>query len=581
MKQLIIALLLLSGVGLTACSPSSSSTHAVRIRWSSDPQNLDPLATLTANSNALQANNLLYCSLLTVDPKKQTYVPWLAEALPTVKRQDSFTFLSYRLRKAAVWDDGRPVQGADVLFTLKLMNLPGLPNEAARAKFGFIQDVQIDTADYQNFTFLCKGRSLEYVLSSGDFPILPEHALDPQRQLRSFSLRAVQALSEHESAANPVLAALVQRYSAAQLSRNPSRLPGCTAYNLTAWQSGRYLTFQRKANWWGHKIKPIPPQLQANPQSIDFQIIPDNATSLLALRRGDIDIYPMLPAKDFNRLKQSEESQRLAFYTSDSYDMVALGFNTSHPALQDRYTRQALSHLVNVTSLIQGSQQGMAYPSVGLINPHDQRYYNDSLAPVAYAPNRTVALLQQAGWRKQSDNSWVRRSKPGESDQRLSLTISYRINEPAFEAAALQFRTAAGALGIPVQLQPTEATLMSSKLRKGNVDVYLRMLYGNPFNFNFAAILHSRSIGLGNYSRFGTAASDQLIDAIAQEEDSTRKAVLLRRFQKLMQQESPLVVLYFMRNRLAAAKHLAQLNVSGLKPYYYVTTIISKTDPSN
>jgi peptide/nickel transport system substrate-binding protein len=287
-----------------------------------------------------------------------------------------------------------------------------------------------------------------------------------------------------------------------------------------------------------------------------------------------------LPAKDFNRLKESKEGQHLAFYTSDSYDMVAMGFNTSRATLQDRYTRQALSHLVNIPDLIQGSQQGMAYPTVGLINPHDQRYYNDSLAPVLYAPKRTIALLKQAGWRKQNNNRWVR-SKPGEPDQNLSLTISYRTSEPAYEAAAMQFRIAAAAIGIPVQLQPTEASLLSSKLRKGEVDVYLRMLYGNPFNFNFASILHSRSIGLGNYSRFGTPASDRLIDAIAQEDDSTRKVHLLRRFQTVMQDESPLVVLYFMRNRLAAAKHLAHLNVSGLKPYYYVTTIISKASPSN
>ncbi|TGE13800.1 ABC transporter substrate-binding protein [Hymenobacter elongatus] len=574
MKQRLFGFLVVVGSALGACSShQQDSAPAIRIRWERDPENLNPL--ILPNENSLEAANLLYSSLLAVDPGKQQFVPSLAEALPTVEQTDSLTLLTYRIRAAAVWDNGRPVLARDVAFTLKVMNCPGLPIETNQAQWGFIRDIRLDPADPRRFTLVCAGRSPEYRWSSGDYIILPEYPLDPQGQLRPFSLAALRADTAGNQR-NPAISAFVGRYTQAQLDHHPERLPGSGPYTLEAWAPGQYVTFKRKPKWWADTLHSDLLPLQARPLTLDYQIIPDEATAVLALRRGDVDVYPMMPAKEFQRLRRdSGNKSSLQFHTTESYKMITACFNTRYAALQDRLTRQALSHLFDIPALIQATQLGMAYPSVGLINPTAGHLYNDSLALPTYDLVKATALLKKAGWQRKPTGGWARRGVDG-TTQQLTLTLSYRTGDPAFETIALQLRAAAGRLGIVIRPQPLEASLFWEKLRSGSVQMYLFTVTGNPFVYNFAPILHSKSIGAGNFTGFGTPTSDRLIEAIAAEEQEGHQAELLRRFQRLMHEEKPLTVLFFLRSRLAASSRLTTLQVTSLRPGYTATAIQTK-----
>ena len=91
--------------------------------------------------------------------------------------------------------------------------------------------------------------------------------------------------------------------------------------------------------------------------------------------------------------------------------------------------------------------------------------------------------------------------------------------------------------------------------------------------FNFTPLLHSQGIGAGNSTRFSTPASDHLIEAIANASSNASQHRYLRQFQALMQQEMPLVPLFFLPSRTVANNHLRGLNVGSLKPGYLATTI--------
>ena len=170
-----------------SCSTHQADPVAIRVRWAHDPETLDPLQS--PNQLALEAVSLLHLSLLQVDLAQQQLQPALAEALPAVQLVgDSLTRLSYGIRPAAAWDNGRPVLASDVAFTLKLLFCPGLPNENARARYSFIKDFEPDGANPRHFTLVCQGQSVEHAHTSGEFYILSEATLDPRGQLRRFSL---------------------------------------------------------------------------------------------------------------------------------------------------------------------------------------------------------------------------------------------------------------------------------------------------------------------------------------------------------------------------------------------------------
>lgn len=571
MQQLFIRLYLivLAGGLLTACTSPASSPNSgtVRIRWSRDPENLDPL--IVSNASAYEVANLTHCSLLMGQESVHDFVPWLAEEFPTVQRtSDSLLLVTYRIRPEATWDNGSPVLAQDVALTLKVMNCPGLPIEKDQAVYGFIRDVQLDSTDARRFTLVCRGQSPEHIRTSGDFSILPEYVLDPRRQLRTVPLPAMQ-----RQPTLPAVQALARRYLALQVARHPENLPGCGPYAVTAWQNNRYLTLSRKKAWWADALTSAPAQLQAYPTKLIYQIIPDAATATLALRRGEIDVYSLMPAAEFARLQQSaEDRKRLNFYTADSYEFTTASFNVQQPVFRDAATRRALGYLFDVPALVKATQQGQALPSAGLISPRVKPYYNDSLPLPAFAPEQAVRLLQQAGWQRGADGHWTRPDNTG-ATQSLRFGISYRAGEPTFETVALQFRAAAEKIGIPVELRPTEQSVLSRQLREGTVDMSVRNFSGNPFSYDFTSLLHSRGIGADNTTRFSSPLTDQLIEQITSTEDTVRKVRLLHRFQQVMAQEVPFKVLYFLRYRVAAARSIGQVPVSGLKPGYEAARI--------
>jgi ABC-type transport system substrate-binding protein len=565
MKYLWLGSLFIVGcLSLGSCLAPKDKHPAdlVRIRWTRDPENLSPLSL--ANQNAIDAINLLHCSLLQRDYSRNAYSPVLADSLPVVHLiGDSLTSFSYRVRKEAAWDDGRPVLATDVDFTLKLMQCPGLHNERTRTEYSFIQGVRFSATDPRRFTLICRGQAPEYVMASGDYAILPEAALDSAHTLRRYSIAA---LSRQDSASSdPALAALVQRYQRLDFARHPARLPGCGPYKLTNWKTDRSLNFQRKSKWWADQLSPAPIALQAKPKQIQFLIIPDEASATLALRRHEVDVYPQVPAQMFQRLKASA-GQEFAFYTGPSYELEYAAFNTQLPMFHDKLTRQALACLFDPVQLLKATQLGLGSRTVGFVYPIERQFYHDSLSPLAYAPKRTLELLRRAGWQRKPEG-WQRQTSP-KAFERLGLTLRYRTNESTFETTALQFKAAAEAVGIPVELRPTEPSVLSEDLRKGNFDMYIRVLKGAPQAFNFMSFLHSEAIGAENFTRFGTPASDRLLETIAATGDPALKRHLLRTFQVMMQDEMPLVPLFVLPYRLVADRRLRHVYPSALRPGY-------------
>jgi peptide/nickel transport system substrate-binding protein len=568
MKYVWIGLLL--AIGSSACSPRDKhQKHSiVRIRWVRDPENLSPL--VQPNQNAVDALTLLHCSLLQLDFSTGQHVPALADSLPSVHLVgDSLTEIRYQLRRAATWDNGRPVLASDIAFTLKLYQCPGLPNERARAQLSFIRAIKLDAAAPRRFTLVCRGQSPDVRLETGDFPVLPEATLDAKHTLRRYSLAQLANLPGLPPR-DTALTALVSRYQHADPSHHPERLPGCGAYRLRAWEIDRFLTFVRKPHWWADTLRPTPFVLQARPRQITYLIIPDEAIAALALRRHELDVLPQLTARAFKHLRKDDATkQELSFYSLASYELLYAGFNTSQPILRDSLTRQALAQLFDPAKLLQATQLGQGLRTASLVHPGNRRYYNDSLALPIYNPKQAVFLLQQAGWQRQAAG-WVSTKTTAKAKQLpLKLRLRYRADEPSFATVALQFKSAATALGIPVALLPTEASSLTTALQEGDFDIYVRKLNSTPFAFDFSMLLHSRAIPKSNFAKFSTHTTDRLIDAIAATGAPAQKRKLLRRFQTIMKQQAPLVPLFFLPYRLATARELQHLYPSVYKPGYY------------
>ena len=565
-RTLIFLGLLLSG----SCTTQHTPPAAIRIRWAHDPETLAPLAL--HSQAAMDASNLLHLSLLQTNSEPLAIMPGLAAQMPAMARVgDSLTTFRYTLRPEATWDDGRPVLATDVACTLKLMNCPGVPNETARNNFSRIRQIEADPAHPRQFTLVCQGQAPELLLLSGDFFVLPEATLDPRHRLRRYSLPVLQRWPATR-APDSVLQAVARQYVAADLANHPERARGCGPYQLARWEKDRYLSFRRKAGWWGSTVSGLPLVLQVRAPQLDYLVIPNASAAVLALRRGDLDVFPQIPAAEFHRLG-TNPAAGVRLYSSNSHDIALAGFNTRRPALADALTRQALSRLFDTAGLLRGTQHGSGLRTASLVPPFERTSYNDSLRPVPYDPAGARTLLRRAGWQPPTTGraGWWRASTHGE--QQLRLAVRYRGDAELFATAALQFRAAATGIGIVVDLLPTESALFGKALVDGDFDIFLRTISGNPFTTNYAQLLHSNSPAETNATRFGNPACDRLIETIGSTSNSQQRGRQLRRLQALLQQQAPLVPLFFLSNRVAARRDCQGLHVSRLKPGFVAATI--------
>jgi peptide/nickel transport system substrate-binding protein len=537
-----------------------------------EPETLSPVSY--SDVGALQILNLLFQSLLSPDLSDDSIKPFLAANPPQVERQDSITLFTYDIREEAEWTNGSPVTAADVAFTLKVLKAPLLNNEFLKPQVEFIKDIITDAADPKHFTLVCKGYMPEMELLTGDFFILPAYLFDPNDLLQPIELTALGGdLSKLENKQN--LHAYAAQFNSPEYGRSASILQGSGGYLLENWTQGQHLTLKRKEDWWGNDVSGAS-HLTAIPERISFQIIPDNTTALYALKNRELDVLDNIEVSEFDRLKKDKNYlEDYAFFSPDTYEFVYAGINSRLPKFSDKRTRQALAHLLDIKSIIQVSQQNYATPTVGPVPPAVEAYYHDRLRPYTHNPERTSSLLKAAGWEREQ-NVWYKTIN-GKREQ-LTVEINYRAGNNNFETASIVFQQRASEVGIPVQVQAMEGSLLSQKLKAHEFEMFFRSMSGNPFVFNFKPLLHTSfaQVGGNNVTGFGTSESDHVLDAINAAETQNQKAKFLRRLQEILYDEAAFICMYYRKDRIALHRRFSNLKVSGLKPNYDVSAFTTK-----
>jgi peptide/nickel transport system substrate-binding protein len=568
-KGAILSLFLL----LSFCSQPERQPDEVRIRLAADVASLNPVSY--SEQEALQIINLLYNSLLTTDLADNTLKPGLASSLPQVERNDSLTFFTYRIREEAEWANGSPVTGADVAFTLKVLKAPFINNENISPQIGFIRDVVLDKSKPKQFTMVCTGYTPEMELLTGDFFILPAYLLDPEGLFAGIEIPML-ADSSVAIRNKSQMMALADRLNAAGSQGNTELISGSAGYTLESWVKGQFVTLKRKENWWGKTTGANGSHLAANPARISFQIIPENATALLALKNRQLDVLDNIPVTEFVQLsKDVSFLSDYELFSPQGYSLVYAGLNSRAPKLRDKRTRQAIAHLLDVGNLIKATQQSFATPTVGPIPPDVKQFYHTNLSPYTFNIQKATSLLKSAGW-VQEKNGWYRQLN-GKREQ-LTLEIIYIAGNTVYEQSALIFKQHAAKAGIPVTVQALESNYFVQQINSRDFDMFFRGISGNPFVFNFKPLFHTAYAGPGGFNAtgFGTAESDSVLDEINTAETEQEKARLLKRLQEILHEEAAFISLYYRKEKLAIHRRFSNTKVSGLSPYYDVSSFMLK-----
>lgn len=378
--------------------------------------------------------------------------------------------LTFTLRDDVTWHDGVPFTSTDVKHTFDTTLDPdfGAPNRSL-----YVAIESIDTPDATTVVFNLRTATAFLINNMARMPIVPAHADD------------------------------------GTLNQTPI---GTGPYSFQSQVRDDRTVLRRNDAYWGGA---------GSIEFVEFRIIPENATRLLALEAGEIDVTQgQLPPQELPRL---EADPNFILERTPGTGYTYLGFNTEVEPLNDVRVRQALNHLIPREAIVARVLNGNGFPGISMILP-TMPWFNPDVRLYDYNPERARQLLQEAG----IDFSAPLRLYTNDNAVRMQIA----------EILAFEFSQ----IGLELQTNIEEFGAFLQRVQNTNdFDMFI-LGWGGQLDPDRATIrqFHSGAPGSANYTKYANARVDALLDeATVTDPTSQRSIDLYQEIQAIVVEESP------------------------------------------
>ncbi|HSQ21087.1 MAG TPA: ABC transporter substrate-binding protein, partial [Blastocatellia bacterium] len=143
------------------------------IHSSADPEQLNPVTSNDATASDILG--YMFETLLLRDPKTLELKPYLAEERPTLS-SDKLTY-TFKIRRDVHFQDGHPLTGEDVLFSIKVIKCALVNAPFLRVYYNSVVDAEL--VDPYTVRFVTKEPYFLNESQLGGITIMPRHYYDP------------------------------------------------------------------------------------------------------------------------------------------------------------------------------------------------------------------------------------------------------------------------------------------------------------------------------------------------------------------------------------------------------------------
>lgn len=259
-----------------------------------------------------------------------------------------------------------------------------------------------------------------------------------------------------------------------------------------------------------------------------FEVIPDNAARLIALRSGEVDIMDGLNPDDAAAV-EAEEGLELLTRTENNFGYV--GFNTQKEPFDKVELRQAVNYAIDKQAIADALYAGYATTAK---NPLPPGYlgYNDDVVGYEYNPEKAKELLAEAGF------------ADGLEVELWTMPVA-RPYMPDPETVSQIVQNNLADIGITANIVREEWAPYLEKTLQGEHELFIlgwSGTNGDPDYF-LSSLLHGSNVGSSNRNFYQNDEVDELLDAAKRAVDQDERADLYAQAQELISQDSPMVTL--------------------------------------
>ncbi len=351
------------------------------------------------------------------------------------------------------------------------------------------------------FRIVCKRVSPWFLTNISDLAILPEH------------LMARGDLNTHKLLRRPV---------------------GTGPYRFVSWRSGRQITLERYAGYWGAKPKI---------KRLVYLFIRDPDKAVKLARRREIDFIPRVRAAHwFGRIKK-DPFFRHEFITTHhyspgtSYILLNHGSEGKPSIFGDVRVRRALAKLLDL-----------------------RRITDQSIKPVAFDPAGARKLLTAAGFTPSaSDGTLVRDGKPLRF--KFLLVTSSTSSKRWLTLYQEELRKA----GVVMELSPIDWSTYVSRIRAHDFDAgALGMVQVGPFTDLYYQLHSSQAKDGQNYGQYSNPRVDRLLEQIRSTMDDSARRRMSHELQQILSRDVAMIPLFAMEDRGIVARRVHGVYSSAL-----------------
>lgn len=394
-----------------AQAADGKSTLTVAVAQSVD--SLSPFLAQRLVSTSI--HRLMYDYLTNYDAKDSRTIPGLATEWET--SADKLTW-TYTIRSDSKWSDGEKATAEDAAWTFnKMMTDEG----AATSNGSFVGNFKKVTATGPD-KLVIELKQPQATMTALDVPIVPRHVWEKVGDFSKFN--------------------------------NDTKFPvvGNGPFILTDYKVDSYVKLKANKDFWRGAPKF---------DELVFRYYKDQDAAVAALRKGEVSFVAGSPSLTPAQAESLKTTDNIKVNDAPGRRFYALAtnpgartkdgqkFGDGHPALLDQKVRRALFMAVDRTAIIDKVFQGYAMEGEGYIPPRYGSYFWKPTAgqKLAYDPAKAAALLDEAGYRKNSAGK-----RTGKDGKALDFRILCHATDPNDKAIGKYLQEWWGDLGIGLKV---------------------------------------------------------------------------------------------------------------------------------
>jgi peptide/nickel transport system substrate-binding protein len=414
--------------------------------------------------------------------------PYLAESW---KLADDGKSLTLKLRKDAVFHDGKPVTSADVAFSIMAIKA----NHPFTTMMGPVDKVETPDAYTAVVRMSVPHPAIVLAMSPALCPILPKHIYGDGQDLKNHP-------------------------------RNSTDVVGSGPFRVTDFKPAQRVVLERFDKF----FMPNRPYLD----KIIVNITPDSASLMLGLERGDIQMVPFatLPTD----LKRLANDPKVAL-TPKGYDGFGalnwLAFNTAKKPLSDVQVRKAIATALDKNFITKALMGGFATVSDGPLVASSPFAVPD-LVRYPLDLKKAGEMLDAAGY------------KAGANGERFKLTIDYLPGADDQQKNVAEYtRGQLKKVGIVVEVRASaDFPAWAKRLASHDFDLSMDTVFnwGDPIIGVHRTYLSTniKPIVWTNTQSYANPKVDELLNTAGSLIDPTQRKAYYATFQKIVTDELPI-----------------------------------------